>query len=226
MKFCNFRSSFAIIACVALTVVAAVKECREGVCLNKFNKHLVEISLIRNSKLYKRDPIKIIISYYEASTIVRIKTTCTDKIVQNFPINVEYFNISVLDARFSFNHINGSRPGFFKKQFYIDHKPHNAVFRSIKYLWVSSNFVIACLVVSYWLLLKGTASRVTKLKTHNILKVVRQHAHTAYKDRCIVLNHNFNISANEFRHVMHDKSFYRDNSDLMILATQVVRDDN
>ena len=223
MKSCCFYSSWIIVACLVLTLVAATQECQEGICLNQFNKHLVEISLITNS--HNRSAIEMLISYRKASRIIWIKRSCTGKIVQNFPTNVEYFNLSVFDTRFSFNHINGSRPSFFRKQFHINYTSHKAISRPAKQFWVPSKFFMGCLAISYWIFMKGTAKGVTTLKTHNILKVVRQHAHTAYKDRSIILDHNDYVALKEFRRVMHNKNFYRDKSDLMVLATRVVKGD-
>ena len=230
MKSCCSYSSWIIVACLVSTLVAATQECQEGICLNQFNKHLVEISLITNSGSQNRIPIELLISYRKASRIVWIKTTCTRKIVQNFPMNVEYFNLSVFDTRFSFNHINGSRPSFFRKQFHINKTSHRAIARPVNQFLVPSKFFVGCLAVSYWLFMKGTAKRATTLKTHNILKVVRQHTQGStdnmLKDRSIILDNNDYIAIKEFKRVMHNKNFYRDRSDLMVLATRVVKGDN
>ena len=159
MKSCRLYSSWVNVACLAMTVVAASQECKEGICLNQFNKHLVEISLITNS--HNRSAIEMLISYRKASRIIWIKRSCTGKIVQNFPTNVEYFNLSVFDTRFSFNHINGSRPSFFRKQFHINYTSHKAISRPAKQFWVPSKFFMGCLAISYWIFMKGTAKGVT-----------------------------------------------------------------
>ena len=46
------------------------------------------------------------------------------------------------------------------------------------------------------------------------------------KDRSIILDNNDYIAIKEFKRVMHNKNFYRDRSDLMVLATRVVKGDN
>jgi hypothetical protein len=230
---------------VALLAVISPTNCNRVVRINDFNGHFVEIILKRiDTARQLKYPIKVTISHTNLLHSKNILIT-SNKFVHIFPNYVKRFNMSILKDMFLDVQLSSRNSLYTKKTFYINNNTTSFYNNYDSNTTRQILLYIAIILLSTWKLVIMLDYSVTyyyspsenfeniqiddddilKAKLQNVLKVsqLRTENISTYKDRSIELDNNPDSARLEFQRLLLDKSFERDDKDLLLLAVRVLK---
>ena len=235
-----------------LFILTIITECTK-IQFNDFRVVEISVKNIDVSKTLGY-PILVFISHSRSFKNEKV-VLINNKFIYKFPLHVNYFNLSTIinnkDNKF-YNVPLSSKYGsiYTKKTFYVndtsfdvdnvisdDSATKNALLYSMFAVVTVTMLITIGIGVSscyyHGVVVDSNDSNdnsdsIDSCETYNVLKVLQlrtlQHVNT-YKDRSVELDDNLSLARSKFEEVLIDKSFCRDDNDVLLLATRVLEED-